>query len=78
VRWCQGRRIFIPPDEPAAGLIGNVRVRKQEFVLQIVQRRLIKAELPLQRLVRHAAATADHVNGLIHHFLERHDFAPPA
>jgi hypothetical protein len=32
----------------------------------------------LQRLVRHAASAAYHVNGLIQHFLERHDSSPPA
>src|SRR5687767_11433857 len=49
-----------------------MRVRVEEGVLQIFERRVIQVELPLQRAIRHAPTALEHGEGLVQNLLEGH------
>ena len=63
------------PDETSPGIIADLRMRVQELVLEVVQRRVVELKLPLQGAVGHPAAPLQHGNGLIQHLLKGH---PPS
>ena len=60
------------PDQDVALLIDRQALARDEFVLQIVQGRVIELELPLEGAVGQAAAPPQHGNRLVENLLKGH------
>ena len=71
--WC--RPSVTGPDEHRPALIAGEALALNEFHLQILQRRLIQLELPLEGAIGQATPLAQECNRLIHH---RHKVHPVA
>ena len=69
------RRRGTRPDQDIAPLIHGEALALDEFVLQIVQGRVVELKLPLEGAVGQASATLEHGDRLVEDLLKGHD--PP-
>ena len=60
------------PDEATAGLLGDLRVRVEDFLFEVLKVGIIEVELPFERPVADSASVLEDVDGLLERLFKGH------
>ena len=66
------------PDQHGAVFVGREALALDEFILEVFERRVIEAELPLQQAIGHPASPLQHGHRLIHDLFKGHRCSSPS
>ena len=77
-RWGGGAVGRTGPDQDFAVFIHGQLLAMDEFLLEILEKRIVQIKLPFEGAIGHAPSTLEHGNRLVQNLLEGHGQRPPA